>query len=630
MPYIINNTDSSLTVTVPDGVVDTTSYSLALVGRNVSNYGQYFAQNTIRLMENFASSTPPTVTTPLIGQLWYDKSEKLFRVYDGSIWKRATNITVGNDSQKPTSNFGDGGAAFFNTTVDKLQVHDSNGWKDASYAGQVTSAYSADSVDGSPTAFGSRIRNIFLTDTTGRKHPVLAISYVKTTSASGQNAGTTSVDGQSETIMALHSDSEFTLSSSVAPIVDGVAVAAIYTELTSADGIAAVRPGRAAGVIKKGMNVRYEYEQAVIVNAKEVYATTAIGSSSNRVPNIYAGNVDSLGTITASASEVDTLDANTVNIAVLLDVASDAAIDGDLVVGGNLSATTGNVTFTDLTVSTFTRLSGNTEINGNLTVNGVLTQSLGTSSERIEDFYGDDATITNASIANLSVSNDADVTGNISALGDIDGSAGTITGLVLTDGTASVTGGSFSGVINITGDTSGTISGFNSIGGTSISDGTLSITGGDITGGGDATFSGTVTATTFDGEATSALYADLAEIYKADDDYAPGTVVKLGGSEEITQTTEPGDMDVFGVISTDPAYLMNSKADGLPVALTGRVPVRVVGPVHKGERLVASEIPGVAISIGDWPYDARRIIGRSLQDKTNADIDLIEVVVGVK
>jgi hypothetical protein len=136
---------------------------------------------------------------------------------------------------------------------------------------------------------------------------------------------------------------------------------------------------------------------------------------------------------------------------------------------------------------------------------------------------------------------------------------------------------------------------------------------------------GVITAT-----ATSARYADLAEIYKADADYEPGTVVKLGGSEEITMTVEHADTEVFGVISTDPAYLMNKDAEGLPVALTGRVPVKVIGKIRKGERLVSSDVPGLAWALGDEEYDARAVIGRSLEDKDDGNEGVIEAVIGVK
>ena len=115
--------------------------------------------------------------------------------------------------------------------------------------------------------------------------------------------------------------------------------------------------------------------------------------------------------------------------------------------------------------------------------------------------------------------------------------------------------------------------------------------------------SGSFAANVVTAVATAARYADLAEIYASDETYEPGTVVKLGGSAEITQTTSIEDTNVFGVISTDPAFLMNSEAEGLPVALTGRVPVKVFGKVLKGERLISSHLPGVAMALGFGEYD---------------------------
>jgi hypothetical protein len=75
---------------------------------------------------------------------------------------------------------------------------------------------------------------------------------------------------------------------------------------------------------------------------------------------------------------------------------------------------------------------------------------------------------------------------------------------------------------------------------------------------------------------------------------------------------------------------MNKDAEGLPVALQGRVPVNVIGAVKKGERLVSSDVPGVAWALGDDEYDARAIIGRALQSKDDGDVGIIEAVIGVK
>lgn len=164
-----------------------------------------------------------------------------------------------------------------------------------------------------------------------------------------------------------------------------------------------------------------------------------------------------------------------------------------------------------------------------------------------------------------------------------------------------------------------------------LTDGTLSISSGAITSGTSASFSGNVSASYFVGTATQAQYADLAEIYEADTDYEPGTVVKIGGEKEITQTESHADTDVFGVISTNPAYLMNSEAEGLAVALTGRVPVKVLGKIKKGDRLISSDEPGYAWAYTDSDsYDTRAVIGRSLQDKEDGGLGIVEVVIGVK
>lgn len=123
----------------------------------------------------------------------------------------------------------------------------------------------------------------------------------------------------------------------------------------------------------------------------------------------------------------------------------------------------------------------------------------------------------------------------------------------------------------------------------------------------------TVYAAAFEGVATSALYADLAEKYLADANYDPGTVVIFGGDAEITVTSVEQDIRVAGVISTDPAYLMNSESTGLPVALRGKVPVNVIGPVTKGSLLVTSTTPGYACAVPPGtPVNNGAIVAKSL------------------
>jgi hypothetical protein len=138
----------------------------------------------------------------------------------------------------------------------------------------------------------------------------------------------------------------------------------------------------------------------------------------------------------------------------------------------------------------------------------------------------------------------------------------------------------------------------------------------------------------FSGTATSALYADLAERYKSDNSYDCGTVVELGGIFEITATRSAYSLNVFGVISDKPAFAMNSGAgtnNTHPyVALSGRVPVKVIGQINKGDRLVSSQVMGHAMAAVDPINDWRWVIGRALENKINDEPGIIEAVVGTK
>lgn len=135
---------------------------------------------------------------------------------------------------------------------------------------------------------------------------------------------------------------------------------------------------------------------------------------------------------------------------------------------------------------------------------------------------------------------------------------------------------------------------------------------------------------TFYGVSVQAQYADLAERFEADQPYNPGTVVALGGTKEITAAAEELSEDVFGVISTKAAYLMNGAAGSdtthPPVAVNGRVPVRVVGKVRKGDRLVSAG-NGLARAGAKNELSPFNVIGRSLQDKTDTGEGVIEAIV---
>jgi len=129
---------------------------------------------------------------------------------------------------------------------------------------------------------------------------------------------------------------------------------------------------------------------------------------------------------------------------------------------------------------------------------------------------------------------------------------------------------------------------------------------------------GNVSGAYFNGIAINSWYADIAERFASDQVYAPGTVVSLGGIEEITMAAEDLSDSVFGVISTKPAHLMNSYAGDdqthPAVAISGRVPVNVIGPVRKGDRLVSAG-NGLARAGKKSEINQFNVIGRALEDK---------------
>lgn len=134
-------------------------------------------------------------------------------------------------------------------------------------------------------------------------------------------------------------------------------------------------------------------------------------------------------------------------------------------------------------------------------------------------------------------------------------------------------------------------------------------------------------------KATTAQYADVAELYTADAPYAPGTVLIFGGDQEVTAHMHSHSTAVAGVVSENPSHLMNAGLTGdhvVAVALLGRVPCQVQGTIRKGELLVASDTAGVAQRLNPALYQPGCIIGKSLENYDSTTVGMIEVAVGVK
>ena len=238
-----------------------------------------------------------------------------------------------------------------------------------------------------------------------------------------------------------------------------------------------------------------------------------------------------------------------------------------------------------------------------------------------------DLTISNGTNAQVQLS---DSDGSITAQGGISCAS------LSSSGAVSGTTGSFSSNVSVTGNL--TVNGNTTIGNANTD--TISFSARMATsllpkddttqnlGGGSNRFN-TVYASTFDGTALTAKYADLAENYLGDNTYEPGTVLVFGGANEVTTTTKKCDHRVAGVVSTNPAVTMNDELFGdfvNTVALQGRVPCKVLGKVEKGDLLVTSAIEGYAM-VNNNP-GIGQVIGKALQNKVDDGKGVIEVVVG--
>ena len=128
-------------------------------------------------------------------------------------------------------------------------------------------------------------------------------------------------------------------------------------------------------------------------------------------------------------------------------------------------------------------------------------------------------------------------------------------------------------------------------------------------------------------KATSAQYADVAEYYSSDQNYTPGTVIVFGGNAEVTASVTAADNAVAGVVSTNPAYIMNTGIQcqySVPVALTGRVPTKVLGSVRKGNMMVSA--PGGYAQACATPAIGT-VIGKAVENFDGKQ-GIIEVVIG--
>ena len=621
MTYTINTFDGNFLTNVNPGTVDTNT-SLSLLGKNYSGYGQIMASNFVYLLENFAKTSAPTA--PLKGQLWYDKTENLLKVCsitgDTNSFERL-QVYVGTTA--PTS--ARDGDLFYDTDDKQLQIRSSAAWVNASI----------------PGSLGTEMVFAKITE-----KDQLAI------------AGSTTTDQNSITAIVIRDPDTPTATLTAGNIVAVFAQETSWFETAEPTGqgkqelVTAIfgamgGDGTNHAKVTRGMNINTAFTDATVNNASD---STKLGG---QLPAYYLDHANF--TNTAAGPYVAT-NANTVPTA-----------NNSFTIGSGAAkyANIHSTTFTGALAGNATTATSTSQLNGQAAsyyTNATNLASGTVPSGRLTGSY------------TINIAGNAATATNSSQVGGV-----SLGGLVQTAGAQNIAGNkTFDNNVTITGDL--TINGTTTTVNTTtlaVEDNMVQLASGNSSasatyigmqaerGATDAYFvweesSDRWRATTsangiahsdanmqcaiLYGQATSAKYADMAERYHADETMNPGTVVQLGGVNEITTANGFCSTSVFGVISTQPAYRMNSDAGTSNthpyVTLTGRVPVKVIGKVKKGDRLINSELPGVAQAL---PQDFIKhcndhgeqmtlhwgVIGRALEDKTDDELNSIEAFIQI-
>ena len=597
MAYTITLTDGTVFATIADGTINTSS-SMTLVGKNYAGYGDFLNENYIHLLENGSNTTAPSA--PLTGQLWWDKTNSLLKVYNGSVFKTISAAT--SSSTAPTSNVT--GDLWYDTVNQQLKV-----WSGSAFI-VVGPAYS--SSQGISGAIPETIQ-----DSVGSTKYITSI-YVNNNRVAIVYDGAQFVPQASllSTFPVIYPG--ITLTTTNSPIFAGTANNASYlNSLQSSQFMRSDTNTSTTGILR-------------VLNDSGLFvgSTNAISMTQSTNDGLLRSSISGAN-LTIQSNVGGTI----FNVASALGANGTFAVANAATVGTTLVAT-GNITGGNINTAGLVSATGNVR-GGNIvsvaSISGVGVTATG-------NIAGNNISATNGITAGTTISAAGNITAGASAF--FIGNGSQLTGLSsavsvtkIENGTSVVQIGASGGNANVTiGGTSNVVVFTNS---TTFFSGNVSVpaiekTGSNAVGniGSSSNYFNRVFAT-----ATTALYADVAERFAADEVLAPGTVVELGGVAEITRAREDLTERVFGVISTRPAYTMNGGAgddDTHPaVAMTGRVPVQVVGVVRKGDRLVSAG-NGFARSAQPGEATAFNVIGRALVDKLDPESGTIEAIVTIK
>ena len=542
MSYTINHYNGqSLIPALSDASVDVAATSLTLIGKDYAGYGQFLNENFVYLLENFANGTHPS--NPVTGQLWWDTTNNILKVYSGQSWKISTGATSSPFSAPPGDLSALGGDLWFDTTNQQLKVYTQN-------ATWVVIGPAATSLLQTTGPFSTTIP-----DTSSAVHKVIQIQFNGSTYAMfAYENFTTTIPG----FTTIRAGLNFSSTNSPAWKLSNQDVNPTAGTIVERDGAGSIN---AAGVT------------AGTINATTITATSTINGTFN---GSLTGNVIATGpgqTITATSIVSTGVSATT------------------------LSGTLGTAAQTNITslgtLSTLT-VTGAASFTATPTVGGIPVQLSG-------------GTVSYNAIDNTPIGPTTANTGRFTTL--------TVTSSLVPASNLTINLGANPG-----GWWNTVFANNVSVASSIAPAGNLSVNLG----------SPTLWFNNIYGRSVQALYADLAERFHADAVYPPGTVVEMGGEYEITKVVSEYSERVFGVISTNAAYLMNSgagtDATHPPVAMSGRVPVRAIGMITKGDRLVSAG-NGLAKAGVRSELTPFNVIGRALENKIDTNEGVIEAIV---
>lgn len=589
MAYQVDKFNGTFLVSVEDGTIDTTT-DLRFVGKNYAGYGEVQNENFLHLLEHFANTSAPPKS--ITGQVWYDSGNKKLKFYDGSKYKNAGGAEVSANAPSGLAE----GEFWWDSSAQQLYA-----WSGTDYV--LVGPESA------PDLGASSIVSQVVKDTLGINHSIGKL----------QSGGD---------VIAIISKDTFTLNSTVNPIT-GFSIIKKGFNLVNTNGTTGVTSddhyywGTSSNALKLG---GYSADDFVRAGSANFNTAVAFGDSGYtigdqkdirfRIENgdepVLENQLGNPITVRLRISDVDQR-----NVAIFTTTGIIPGTTEFYTLGSSTSKWT-NVYSTTFTGS----LTGN--VTGNLT--GVVTGNVISSADSsvlvdsaAKVFYGTLGSPSN--LATVYGNLLGEVTGTASnaitlngALSSVSASASTVT---LRDTAGNITANRFIGVA----DTANRIKIDDAAVDTDASYRTAKTTATANTIAA-RTSSGNLVANVFEGTATSARYADLAEKYLTDADYEPGTVVVVGGDKEVTASS--WGQRAIGAVSTNPAFMMNKDQEGgTYIALKGRVPVKVIGSIRKGDRLIAGN-NGTAVAAVPHAND---IFAIALETNDDTGVKLVEAVI---